>query len=78
MTDIMSGRQDYGVITVNGITTPIEPQPGWEIVPLGAVIKRGWRVFDYYAGWMTPDDWHARNGFTARREGRWLAWAKRT
>ena len=77
--NLVQDRQigDYGTITVNGKTTLIDAEDGWEIVPEGKVIRRGWRVFDYYAGWMMPDNYHADNGHHTRREGRWLAWEKR-
>ena len=70
-------RGSYGTITVNGETTQIKAERGWEIVPEGIVVKRGWKVFDYYAGWMLTDEYDSSRGHYTRRSGRWLVWAKK-
>lgn len=55
---------------------PVTPPKGYAIVPEGAEIKHRWRVFDVYAGWMTPDDYCARNRHHTRSDGRWTTWAR--
>ena len=57
---------------------PVKPPKGFAIVPEGTEIKHRWRVFDVYAGWMTPDGYDARNKNHTRSNGRWTTWARPT
>jgi len=68
---------EYGTMTVNGVTRPLIPEPGYALLPEGEAIKRGDKPYDYYAGWIQSDGYHAKNKYLAHRGGRWLAWERR-
>ncbi len=56
---------------------PLHPGSRHHLLPEGAPILPKDQPYDIYAGWIQGDGYHARNGFSARSEGRWTAWRRR-
>ena len=66
-------QPDYG----NGPDgVAVQPEPGFAVLPQGAVILPGDRPFDVYSGWIDGVSYHTRNGLQARSEGRWTCWER--